>query len=49
MTEVTCYTELIAGIEAGRVEMGVRQLDFEVLIGVTQGHWGKAAGLLQVG
>lgn len=45
---ITSYTEIIAAIEAGRVEMGYRQLDFEVLIGVTQGHWGKAAGLLQV-
>lgn len=48
MTDVTSYTELIAGIDAGRVEMGLRHLDFEVLIGVTQGHWGKAAGMLQV-
>lgn len=48
MTEVTSYTELIAAIEAGRIEMSVRQLDFERLISVTQGHWGKAAGMLQV-
>lgn len=47
-TEVTSYTELIAAIDAGRMEMGYRHLDFEVLIGVTQGHWGKAAGMLQV-
>jgi len=44
----TCYTELIAGIDAKRVALGIRHLDFEVLIGVTQGHWGKAAGMLQV-
>lgn len=48
MTDVTSYTELIAAIDAGRVEMGLRHLDFEELIGVTQGHWGKAAGMLQV-
>lgn len=47
MTEVTSYTELIAGIDAGRVEMGLRHLDFEVLCSMTQGHWGKAAGQLQ--
>lgn len=45
---VTTYTELIQGIDAERVALGIRHLDFEVLIGVTQGHWGKAAGMLQV-
>lgn len=48
MTEVTSYTELIRGIDEGRIEMGVRHLDFEVLCSMTQGHWGKAAGMLQV-
>lgn len=49
MTEsVTSYTELIQSIDAERVALGIRHLDFEVLIGVTQGHWGKAAGMLQV-
>lgn len=48
MTQVTSYTELIASIDAARIEMGLRHLDFEELIGVTQGHWGKATGMLQV-
>lgn len=45
---ITSYTELIKGIDAERVALGIRHLDFEVLIGVAQGHWGKAAGMLQV-
>lgn len=47
-TEITTYTELIRAIDAGRIEMGLRHLDFEVLAGMAQGHWGKAAGMLQV-
>ena len=46
--EITTYTELIAGIDAERVALGVRHLDFEELAGMTPGHWGKAAGPLQV-
>lgn len=46
--EVTSYTELIKAIDAERVAIGIRHLDFEVLTGMTQGHWGKAAGMLQV-
>lgn len=48
MAEVTSYTELIKAIDAERVAIGIRHLDFEVLTGMTQGHWGKAAGMLQV-
>lgn len=45
---ITSYSELIRGIDAARVDMGVRQLDFEVLCSMTQGHWGKVAGPSQV-
>lgn len=48
MTEVTSYTELIAGIRTQVEAMGVRQLDFDNLAGFTPGLSGKVFGLLQV-
>lgn len=46
--EVTTYTELISGVEAERINMGLRQLDFDHLAGFAAGSWGKAAGMLGV-
>jgi hypothetical protein len=46
--QVTSYTELIAGIEAARTELGIKQRDFDDLAGFAAGSWGKAAGLLGV-
>lgn len=45
---VTNYLELIRGIDAARIEMGLRHLDFEALSGMALGHWGKVAGPSQV-
>jgi hypothetical protein len=47
-TEVTSYTELIAGIEAQRCALGMRSIDFDDLCGFAPGIWGKVSGLLQV-
>lgn len=46
--EVTSYSELIAGIEAKRQVLGVKQTDFDELAGFADGLWGKVSGLLQV-
>lgn len=48
MTEVTSYTELIAGIQAKIELLGVRQSDFDELAGFAPGLSGKVFGMLQV-
>ena len=47
-TDVTSYTELIAGINAQREALGVRMSDFDDLAGFPAGLTGKAFGMLQV-
>jgi hypothetical protein len=46
--EVTTYTELIAGIQARLGELGIRQVDFDVLAGFAPGLAGKVFGPSQV-
>lgn len=48
LTEITSYTELIAGINAQREALGVRMSDFDDLAGFPAGLTGKAFGMLQV-
>jgi hypothetical protein len=45
---VTCYTELIAGIQARVGELGICQADFDKLAGFADGLTGKAFGPSQV-
>ena len=47
-TEITSYTELIAGIQAKVESMGVKQSDFDELAGFAPGLSGKVFGMLQV-
>jgi hypothetical protein len=42
--EVTCYVALIEGIKARVGELGIRQVDFDILAGWAQGMAGKAFG-----
>jgi hypothetical protein len=46
--EVTSYTELIVGIQQRIGELGIRQVDFDVLAGFAPGLSGKAFGPSQV-
>jgi hypothetical protein len=46
--EVSCYTELIGGIQARLGEVGIRQVDFDKLAGWAEGLTGKAFGPSQV-
>jgi len=46
--EVTSYTELIVGIQQRIGELGIRQVDFDVLAGFAPGMTGKAFGPSQV-
>jgi hypothetical protein len=46
--DVTCYTELIVGIQQRIGELGIRQVDFDVLAGFAPGLSGKAFGPSQV-
>ena len=48
MTIATSYTELIGGIQARLGELGIRQLDFDILAGFPPGLTGKAFGPSQV-
>lgn len=48
MTEVTSYTELIRGVDARRIELGIRQQDFEKLAGLSEGLAGRVFGPAQV-
>jgi len=48
ITEVTSYTELIAGIRAKVERMNLRQADFDELAGFAPGLSGKVFGMLQV-
>lgn len=48
MTEVTTYTELIAGIQAQVALLGVRLVDFDDLAGFPAGLSGKVFGPSQV-
>jgi hypothetical protein len=46
--DVTCYTELIVGIQQRIGELGIRQVDFDKLAGFAEGLTGKAFGPSQV-
>jgi hypothetical protein len=46
--EVTSYTELVVGIQQRIGELGIRQVDFDVLAGFAPGLSGKAFGPSQV-
>lgn len=46
--EVTSYTELIRGVDARRIALGIRQADFEKLAGLSEGLAGRVFGPAQV-